>query len=176
MNKINVIDYFEETIKKFPNKTALVEGDKRIDFKTLNSDAKNLAQQIIININKIINKPIAVYLPKSIQSVVADIAITYSGNTYMNLDVNLPSIRIRNTLELIRPATIITNKNLAGFIEEINANLQLIIIDEIDYVKQADCDLIKNRLEKIIDREPLCIINTSGSTRTPKGVVLNHIS
>lgn len=36
-------------------------------------------------------------------------AIIYSGNFYMNLDVKTPAERIKNILELIQPAADITN-------------------------------------------------------------------
>ena len=36
-------------------------------------------------------------------------AIIYSGNFYMNLDVKTPAEKNKNILELIQPAAIITN-------------------------------------------------------------------
>ena len=62
-------------------------------------------------------KPIAVFLPKSIESVVAlDIATTFSGNAYMNLDIKSPSLRgFKNILDLIKPVAVITNKNSCWF-------------------------------------------------------------
>ncbi len=175
--QINVLDYFKKTANAAPEKCAVIEGKNRISFRELKDQAQTLAVEII-NFD-LFNKPIAVYLPKSINSIIADIAITYSGNFYMNLDVKTPSARIRNIIELIKPELIITTKILASDIILIDEKLKLIVIDEINFIKFIESDLsnlINLRLKKIVDTDPLCIINTSGSTGTPKGVVLNHKS
>ena len=84
-----------------------LSGDEKITFKDLNIKAQKLA--VYIAQSNIIRKPIALYLPKSIESVIADIAITYSGNAYMNLDIKNPIERISNIHNLIKPEFVITN-------------------------------------------------------------------
>ena len=105
-------------------------------------------------------------------------AIIYSGNFYMNLDVKTPAERIKNILELIQPAAIITNNQFEKNIKNvIPAGIDMINLDSViwDDIK-CDDKTLSQRLETLIDTDPLCIINTSGSTGTPKGVVLNHRS
>lgn len=171
---INILEYFEKTLETIPDKIAVIDGNRKISFEELRRKAKILAFELCQL--GFTNKPIAVFLPKSIESVIADIAITYSGNAYMNLDIKTPSSRIGNILDLIKPEIVITNKNLASFISNIDSKLPLILIDEFNFEKTINSDLINEKLELIIDTDPLCIINTSGSTGTPKGVVLNHKS
>ncbi len=171
---INILEYLEKTVKSVPNKIAVIDGERDITFQDLTIKANLLAIHILKS--RSIYKPIAVFLPKSIESIIADIAITYSGNAYMNLDIKTPSARMGNILDLIKPDAVITNKKHASFISEINPSLPLILIDEFDFSHSITSDLIDFNLEKIINTDPLCIINTSGSTGTPKGVVLNHKS
>ena len=173
--KKNILEYFLESIEKFPNKTAIIEGDKSITFSDLNKKSKTLANVFISKTNKI-NEPIAVFLPKTIDSVIADIAITYSSNIYMNLDIKTPKERIKNIVELVKPKFIITNTLYLKFISEISENDIIVNIDTINFDASIDNEYLIGRLEKSIDTDPLCIINTSGSTGTPKGVVLNHKS
>ena len=171
---INILEYLEKTVKSVPDKIAVIDGESDITFQDLTIKANLLAIHILKS--RSINKTIAVFLPKSIESIIADIAITYSGNAYMNLDIKTPSARIQNILDLINPEAVITNKKHASFIHDINPSLPLILIDEFAFTHSINGDLINNRLKSIIDTDPLCIINTSGSTGTPKGVVLNHKS
>lgn len=170
--QINIIEYFETTVNTVPDKIAVIDGEQKITFEELCINAKTLSVELS-RLN-CINKPIAVFLPKSIESIIADIAITYSGNPYMNLDIKTPSSRIGNILDRIKPELVITIKSLVGFIFEIDPNLPIIIIDEFDFNQANSIGIINQRLQKLIDTDPLCIINTSGSTGTPKGVVLNH--
>ncbi len=173
--QINILEYLSKTVERVPQRTAVIDGDKTITFIDLNRKSKIVAHEIIQSIGSI-NKPIAVFLPKSIDCVISDIAITYSGNAYMNLDVKLPVVRIRNILELVQPVAIISNKSFVDTIRLIDVSVKLILIDEIDYTQNPEDKLINITLTKVIDSDPLCIINTSGSTGTPKGVVLNHKS
>jgi len=173
--KYNILDYFQETIANSGNRIAVIEGDKKLTFNELNTKSKLIAN-LIINKVGVINKPIAVYLPKSTESVIANIAITYSSNIYMNLDIKTPINRIKNIVELILPSIIITNTQFKDSINNITNKCFVINIDEVNFSENINDSLINGRLNRIIDTDPMCIINTSGSTGTPKGVVLNHRS
>jgi amino acid adenylation domain-containing protein len=173
--KINLTEYFEETIKINSDKTAVIDGDRAITFSDLYVRSKVVATRLINQLEKT-NRPIAVYLPKTTESLIADIAILYSGNFYMNLDVKSPVIRIKNIIDIIRPVALITNSNYINTLDKIDKIENIINIDEIDNSDNSDKALIDNSIAKLIDTDPLCIINTSGSTGTPKGVVLNHRS
>ncbi|MEX3745397.1 MULTISPECIES: AMP-binding protein [Lysinibacillus] len=173
----NLLNYLNDTIKRVPNKVAVIDGDSTISFNDLAEKAKKLSTVIDTKISGIIRKPIAVFLDKHIESIISDIGIIYSGNAYMNLDTKTPIRRICNILELIQPELIITNDKYIGKLTEIWPEKKIVNIDLIDLstvnYSQSKIDI---KLNKIIDTDPLCIINTSGSTGVPKGVVLNHRS
>ena len=173
--KKNILDYLKGTVKNHPAKTAIIEGEKTISFKDLDKKAKILAK-ILISKRDIRNEPIAVFLPKTIDSVIADIAITLSRTIYMNLDIKTPKERIKNIVELVKPKFVITNTLYLKFISEIAENDIIVNIDTINFDASIENEYLISRIQKSIDTDPLCIINTSGSTGTPKGVVLNHKS
>jgi amino acid adenylation domain-containing protein len=172
----NIIEYFIETVKNNGNKTAVIEGESRITFTDLDRKSKILANNIIDCVN-VSNQPIAIFLPKTIDSVISDIAITYSGNVYMNLDIKTPLDRINNIISLIEPKLIITNSTYLKQVESLRLSQTVLNIDTIDFENALiEQDVLLTRISKLIDSDPYCIINTSGSTGTPKGVVLNHKS
>ena len=171
----NILDYFHNTVKKTPNKVAIIEGDYQITFQDLELKTKILAKYLVSTLDEK-NKPIAVYLPKSIQSIISNIAITYSANIYMHLDIKNPIERVLNILNLIQPRLIITNSVGLKDLANLPNNFQIINIDRINFDDKIDTAILQQRLDNIIDTDPYCIINTSGSTGTPKGVVLNHKS
>lgn len=172
--KINWIEYFEETLKRCPEKTAVIEKDRTVNIQELGNKSRMLSAVIAEKMGDI-NKPVAIYLPKSIEVVVADIACMYSGNIYMNLDVKNPAERLRNILELIKPSLLLTDsrylKNISDILPE---GVKTINLDEVEWEKEEY--QAAEGWTRLIDTDPLCIINTSGSTGTPKGVVLNHRS
>ena len=175
--KINLIEYFIETVKNFPDRTAVIDGERRFSFGELDAKTRQLAK-VIVDTCQCQNRPIAMFMPKSAEALQTDLAITYSGNTYMNLDVKNPAERLGNILALIQPAAVITNNRFKSIIEPIAGNsIKVINIDETSGNTDApSADWFLNYIDNLIDTDPYCIINTSGSTGTPKGVVLNHKS
>ena len=176
--KINLIEYFIDTVHRFGERIAVVDGERKITFNEVDKHARQLAQVIIVTC-QCKNRPVAMFLPKCAEAVVTDLAITYTGNAYMNLDVKNPAERLGNIFALVHPAAVVTNNKYKAMIEPIaNANgASIINIEEIatDTVIPSQEELL-NHVSDIIDTDPYCIINTSGSTGTPKGVVLNHKS
>ncbi|PWW08319.1 amino acid adenylation domain-containing protein [Paenibacillus cellulosilyticus] len=174
---INLLNYLKATSERVPNNTAVIEGERKISFFELSENAKKMSNIINRVIDGVIRKPIAVLLDKQIETVVSDIAIMYCGNAYMNLDTKTPVQRISNIIELIKPELIITNNKHIHKLNDIWPSDKILNVDQIDLNNETySQDVLDNRLSKIIDTDPLCIINTSGSTGVPKGVVLNHRS
>lgn len=175
--KKNLIAEFDSLYLNYADKVAVIDASKKITFRQLAAKSINLADIIQQALEKIRNVPIAVLLPKSEAAVVADLAITYSCNMFMNLDVKLPPSRLNNILSLIKPELILTNSEYRHMLAGVS--LPILYLDEIDISEDFSLEVHKRimlRIEEQIDTDPFCIINTSGSTGTPKGVVLNHRS
>lgn len=171
----NILEYFETTIIEKKDKIAVIDGERKITFAELSQASFSVAAAINEKSNNTIKKPIAVFLPKSIESIIADIGIAYSGNAYMNLDVKTPLERISNILKLVQPLYIITDSRYSAKLKEIFLESKILDVNELIKCQYDHAELLNN-LEKVIDTDPLCLINTSGSTGTPKSVILNHKS
>ena len=172
---IHLLDTFEKTVSECAAKIAVVHNAQSITFDELHKKSVCLGSHIVDLTKGCVNTPIAVFLPKEMQTVVADIGIMYSSNPFMNLDVKTPKERIVNILNLIRPAAIITSSKFDKFFDGIE--LPKILIDQLDFNSlPISVSELNQRKSQLIDTDPFCLINTSGSTGTPKGVVLNHRS
>jgi amino acid adenylation domain-containing protein len=172
----NVLEYFERgALRQFPDQTAVVDGTERYTFAALERYAKSCANRLISSTDRPAG-PVAVFLPKSAATVIADLGILYSGNFYTNLDVKSPLKRLENILANVDPELVVTNHELrtqlltAGVEESKIVCIDSVLTEPIQY----DENSLRARVETVIDTDPLCIINTSGSTGTPKSVVLSH--
>lgn len=174
----NALEFFlMGALTNYPDKIAVIDGSIRISFAELDRQSRRLAALISRNANSL-NEPVAVYLPKSANIVMANIAVMYSGSIYANIDTKIPPLRLKNILDHIKPKLIITSKERAtdilGATTEVTHN-QIIIIDDIlEQAYDENEDARSSNFDQLIDTDPICIINTSGSTGTPKGVVLHH--
>ena len=176
--QMNVVEYLERgALQTSPGKTAIVDGPNRYTFADVERRAKRCAT-VLLERTASRCSVIAVYLPKGAATIFADLGIIYSGNIYSNLDVKSPAQRVKNILGNLQPAIVITSKALqasvVGFgVEPRSVLLVEELFEDTIAVNQA---AITARLEQVIDTDPLCIINTSGSTGIPKGVVMHHRS
>lgn len=166
-----IIENFDRILRTCPSKTALTEGAQRVSFSELAGMSMHIKHDFLSKTYT--NGIIAVILPKSINLVASDIAILASGAAFMNIDYKLPETRLSAILDHIAPDLIITNESLADKHAESLASREVVVLPAT-----VDCSEMPWTVNKetLIDTDPFCIINTSGSTGIPKGVILNQKS
>lgn len=171
--KINVLEYLKETAYAMSDKVALIDKTQEITFGNFYHLARNISTHLIERFPQYkMPTPIAIALPKSIQSLLCFAGVLFSGNIYMPLDIKSPKERLESILKNIQPHFIITDEDNKDKLKGIFEDEKILLID--DLIK--DVREIKTNYENLIDTDPAYIINTSGSTGTPKGVVVSHRS
>ena len=131
MIKINLIEYFENTVDSFPDKLALVDSTSQLTFKELKQKAKLIASHISNN-NSSVNNPVAIYLPKTNDAIASFLGTLYSGNCYTPLDTKNPIPRIEAILKALNPSCIITNDRFISNIKKCNLDIDIINLDELE--------------------------------------------
>jgi amino acid adenylation domain-containing protein len=174
--RTHITHYFEPTIAAYPDRVAVYDEDRAVTFGQLYERVLLAASRISRRLNGKTGRIVAVCLPKSLEAVVADLAVLYSGNTYMNLDAKSPEQRMRNIMEQTRPALLIVRAGQEPPLSEVRA-LTCFLETDPETPLAGECrDAVLALRAHCIDTDLLCVINTSGSTGTPKAVALNHRS
>ncbi len=173
--QINVLDYFEKTLLQYREKVAIIDNERELTFCELEEQAKKLSVLIGNRMNKI-NQPIGIFIPKGADSIVAFLGALYSGNFYVPLDVESPPKRLETIMTNLEPKIIITTKQYLEILLALKFNKNMIILIEEIFNEEITYDnqLILNKIENVIDFDPVYTIYTSGSTGIPKGVTIAH--
>ena len=106
--KINILEYLEDAVSKYPDKTAYFDEMSSYTYATLVKEAKAIGTKLIKKLN-VKNRPVLVYMDKSPRVICSFFGILYSRNFYVPLDTNMPDMRIRLIVENLKPAAVVTD-------------------------------------------------------------------
>ncbi|OCA54768.1 non-ribosomal peptide synthetase [Photorhabdus namnaonensis] len=165
--QLGIHQLFERQVEKTPTATALIARDKALSYAELNIRANRLTHQLIKQ-GVGPNDHVAILLERSIELVVAQLAILKAGAVYVPIDPGAPNERKNWLINDCLAKLLLTSAEV-----DIPADLDVPLIhlsDETDVSKEVgfNPDLL------CASTAPAYIMYTSGSTGTPKGVIVPH--
>jgi enterobactin synthetase component F len=161
-----LIGPIEAQATRTPDATALVYGEHTLTYAELNARANQLAWRL----RSLGARPgtlVAVSVPRSVELIVALLAVLKAGAAYLPLDPDYPAQRLTYMLEDAAPVCAITDR--AGRLPE-GTGTALVVLDQLDVSGYPRV----NPARALTPRHPAYVIYTSGSTGRPKGVVVPH--
>ncbi|MBV2151247.1 non-ribosomal peptide synthase/polyketide synthase, partial [Kitasatospora sp. SUK 42] len=141
---------FEARVRATPEAPAVVFEDVSLTYRELNRRANRLAHALIAR-GVGPEQVVALRLPRSVELVVAVLAVLKTGAAYLPVDPDYPAARIAYMLEDARPA---------------------VVLDELAAVTPSDEQPEHDPAVVVDARHPAYVIYTSGSTGRPKAVVM----
>lgn len=167
----NILEFIENSAKLYPDKTAFTDESRALSYKNLLCEAKAVGTVLLSLACR--NKPIAVYIDKSVDSLSAFFGVVYSGNFYVVIDTAMPVERINSIFNTLSPVAVVTDSKHIEKAKQISFDGEIFNFDEA--VKtDIDNDALLAIRKKMIDTDPLYALFTSGSTGVPKGTVVSH--
>ena len=121
---------------------------------------------------------VALALPRSVEMVVAILAVLKTGAAYLPLDPNYPADRLTHMLTDAEPKVMITSTEVYASLPQMD-DIECINMDDPNTLRQLESMDERNpaddeRNARVTPLSPAYMIYTSGSTGKPKGVVIPH--
>jgi natural product biosynthesis luciferase-like monooxygenase protein/thioester reductase-like protein len=160
---------FELQAARTPQEVAIVFEDRSLTYRELAVRAHRLAHRLI-RLGAGPGTIVGIHLERSLDMVVAMLAVLGSGAAYLPLDPDYPAERIGFMVGDADPRIVITTARLAARSGEVSARA-LCIDAERDGLEREPADDPK---VPPADGQLAYVIYTSGSSGKPKGVMLTH--
>ena len=161
-----VLDLIIEQAGLLPNHPAVVDGDRSISYRELNTKANQLAW-LLVNKGVKAGDLVAILIERSAEMVIAALAIWKAGGAYVPINPHYPAERQLYILDDTKCSLVLTSITYAARGELLR---DTVCLDDpaIWYESAADLQT------KPSGKDLAYVIFTSGSTGNPKGVMIEH--
>ncbi|MFE9422583.1 amino acid adenylation domain-containing protein [Kitasatospora sp. NPDC006697] len=171
---VPVPELFEAQAARTPTALAVADGHEAVDYAELNARANRLAHRLIaegIGPERIV----AVALPRSVDLVVALLAVLKAGGAYLPIDLGYPDARIGHLLDDAAPGVVLATGEFAA--RGLSSGAELLRLDDPEVAadlagRPAANPVDADRRAPVSQLTAVYVIYTSGSTGRPKGVVM----
>ena len=147
---MNLLERIDRWAVAKPDATAHISGSRNLTFGELVSHSNALAANLLKGYGDDDRSPIAVLGHREPEMLVAFLGVAKSGRPYVPIDTALPHQRVQHILSIAKPSLVLTPEEIAKLS---NAN------------PAVPPSLFQ-------PNDPFYIIFTSGSSGTPKGIVI----
>jgi myxalamid-type nonribosomal peptide synthetase MxaA len=154
--------------RRTPDRVALVGQGRSVSYRELDEQTAALAGRLTARIGAGAGAHVAIYLPRSVDMVLAALAVLRAGFAYIPLDPAYPRDRIGFIVADAQIAALLAPRAARASLPE--TDVPTIFIDEDDPAAGGP------RAGPRSARDRAYSIYTSGSTGTPKGVQVLHRS
>ncbi|WP_122859564.1 non-ribosomal peptide synthetase, partial [Pseudomonas viridiflava] len=157
---------FEQRAARHPDRVAAEHGQRSMTYGELNGQANRLAHYLIEQ-GIAPDDHVAIVLPRSMELLIGQLAVSKCAATFVPLDVNAPAERQSYMLDDCQAVCVLTRSTAT-----INAATRRIDLDNLDLNGQPSHDPALAQAQG--SDTAAYVMYTSGSTGAPKGVRVPH--
>ena len=160
-------EYVADRARHTPHRVAVAHQDQQLTYAELNTQTNQVAHCLIAQGVKP-DMPVGICFERSLDMIVALLAVLKAGGAYLPLDPSYPQERLEYIMEDAQVEIVLTHSSLKPRLSDVRV---LCLDTERSTIADA------SQAEPTVNVRPhhlAYIIYTSGSTGKPKGVMIEH--
>ncbi|WP_155725811.1 AMP-binding protein, partial [Mycobacterium avium] len=167
---VSIPDLFAAHVARTPDAVAVSFGGRSVSYRQLDEASNRLAHLLVAR-GVGPGERVALLFSRSVEAVVAMLAVLKTGAAYLPIDPGVPDERVGFVLADAAPIAAITGTGLA---ERLGGyDVAVIGVDDPDVVPAVDAQP-STGLPGPAPDDVAYVIYTSGTTGVPKGVAVTH--
>ncbi|WP_158734379.1 non-ribosomal peptide synthetase [Streptomyces sp. NRRL F-2747] len=164
-----IVDRFAHFVAERPDAPALRSREERLSYRELDARANRLARQLL-TMGVGAETPVAVLMERSVDLVVATLAVLKAGGTYVPIHPSYPAARREVIMAETAAPVLLTDRALRD--DRFTHEATVLVVDERH--RWAGMDATDPGVPVHPD-QLACVMYTSGSTGRPKGAAITHL-
>lgn len=167
----------EQSVKRFPNRTALSSGQRELTYAELDNHSNQVAQMLVSR-GLAPGGFVAIFMERSLEAVISMLGVLKAGGAYIPLDPEHPDERNAYIIQDTGSTIILTKEIYASKVTALMDMAQepSIPIFTVFCLDGGLDDYPARPVEVAVRAEDTAyVIYTSGTTGKPKGVLIPHI-
>ncbi len=164
-----VPELFQAQARRTPDAAAARWGAEELTYAALDERVNRLANHLV-DLGVGPDRRVGLALPRSLDLVVAMLAVLKAGGAYVPVDPDYPAERVAFMLRDAAPNCVLTTRALAAFLPLVDP----VVLDDPAIERALARCSVKPPVTDLLPGHAAYVIYTSGSTGSPKGVVIPH--
>ncbi|MDR1884634.1 MAG: amino acid adenylation domain-containing protein, partial [Synergistaceae bacterium] len=162
-----VVDMFRERAVLTPGRRAVVFEDRELSYGELDDLTDRLAARLALMRAGSGKNVVGVLVRRSEMMPVGALGVLKSGAAYLPLDPSYPASRLSYMLSDAAVSVVVADRDLRGKLPDFGG--KFLYTDEIHGLPASDAEVVPPAPEDLF-----ILLYTSGTTGSPKGVMLSH--
>ena len=160
--------WFEKRVEEFSDRPAVVYRERSLTYAELNRQANQLARRLV-DLGVGPEVIVGLWAERSVEVIVAQLAVLKAGGAFMPIDVKYPLDRARFMMEDSAAKVMLAHRSLLG---EVDFGVPVLLLDDAGLFQGEESNFASGAGEENL----AVVIYTSGSTGRPKGTMIEHRS